>query len=117
MNDPAILRTVEYHPITLFFVAIGKADVAVALVERALTIDPGNVESRNMLGNFLQQAGRLEDAIRVYTAIAADEPGDDRAMFGLADVYKRLGNFPRAAECRRKAYELAGDEAGARLFA
>ena len=118
MNDPAVLRTVQYHPIALFFVAIGQPDEAVALVERALVVDPGNIESRLMLGTFQLQAGRLDDALKGLKAIAAEEPGDSRPLFGIADVYRRRGDFARAAEARRKAYELAGDdEEAARAFA
>ena len=38
-------------------------------------------------------------------------------MFGIADVYKRRGDYPRASETRRKAHELAGEEDAARAFA
>ena len=117
MHDPAILRTIQYHPISLFFVAIGRPEEAVALVERALVVDPGNLESRVMLGNFQLQAGRLDDALRVYEGIAAEEPQDSRPLFGAADVYKRRGDFARAAEARRKAHALDGDEDAARAFA
>jgi eukaryotic-like serine/threonine-protein kinase len=116
MHDPAILRTISYHPISLFLVAIGRPDEAVALVERALDVDPGNLESRVMLGNFLLQAGRLDDALRVYDAIAAEVPDDSRPLFGAADVYKRRGDFARAAETRRKAHALDGEEDAARVF-
>jgi TolB-like protein/cytochrome c-type biogenesis protein CcmH/NrfG/predicted Ser/Thr protein kinase len=117
MNDPAVLRTVQYHPISLFFVAIGHADEAVALVKRALEVDPGNLESRVMLGNFQLQAGRLDDAFRTYTAIAAEAPDDARPLFGIADLYRRRADFARAAEARRKAHELEGDADFARAFA
>ncbi len=117
MNDPAVLRTVQYHPIALFFVAIGRPDEAAALVERALVVDPGNLESRSMLGAFQLQAGRLDEALRVFAAIAAEEPEDSRPLFGIADVHKRRGDFARAAEARRKAYELEGHDQAARMFA
>jgi TolB-like protein/thioredoxin-like negative regulator of GroEL len=116
MHDPALLRTSQYHPISVFLVAIGRADEAVALVERALVVDSGNLESRVMLGNFLLQAGRLHDARRVYAAISAEAPEDPRPLFGTADVYKRRGDFPRAADARRKAHTLAGDEDAAQAF-
>ena len=116
MHEPALLRTALYHPISLFFVAIGKPDEAVALVERALVVDPGNLESRAMLGNFLFQAGRLDEALKVYDAFAAEQPEDDRPLFGVADVYARRGDFKRAAEARRKAHGLEGDEDAARAF-
>jgi len=116
VHDPAVLRTIQYHPISVFFVAIGRPDEAVALLERALVVDPGNLETRVMLGNFLLEAGRLDDALRVYAAISAEVPEDPRPSFGTADVYKRRGDFARAAEARRKAHQLAGDEDSARTF-
>jgi hypothetical protein len=38
-------------------------------------------------------------------------------LFGAADVYKRRGDFARAADARGKAHELAGDPDAARTFA
>jgi tetratricopeptide (TPR) repeat protein len=69
-----------------------------------------------MLGNFLLQAGRLDEALRVYDAISTEVPKDSGAFFGAADVYKRRGDFVRAAAARRKAYELDGDEESAKVF-
>jgi tetratricopeptide (TPR) repeat protein len=116
MHDPALFRTMQYHPISVFFVAIGRPDEAVALLERALVVDPGNLESRVMLGSFLLQNGRLDDALRVYADLGAEAPEDPRPLFGAADVYKRRGDFARAAESRRNAYALAGDDDAARAF-
>jgi TolB-like protein/Tfp pilus assembly protein PilF len=117
MHDPALFRTMQYHPIAVFFVAIGRPDEAVALLERALVVDPGNLESRVMLGSFLLQDGRLDDALRVYAAIGAEVPEDPRPLFGAADVYKRRGEFARAADARGKAHALAGDPDAAKAFA
>ena len=117
MNETEIFRSIQYHPIALFFIARGRPDEAVAVTERALVEDPGNLESRVMLGNFLLQAGRLDEALRVYHAIAAEVPGDARPLFGIADVYKRRGDYARAGDMRRKAYELNGREREAEVFA
>ena len=117
MNDPALFRTIQYHAIAVFLVAIGRADEAVALLERALVVDPGNLESRVMLGDFLQEDGRLDEALRVYAAIGADAPEDPRPLFGAAGVHKRRGDFARAADARGKAHALAGDPEAARAFA
>ena len=117
MHDPTVLRSSQWHPIALFFVAIDRPNEAVALVERALVVDPGNLESRGMLGNFLLQAGRLDEAVKVYQAIAAEEPEDSRPLFGIADVYQRRGDFAAAAETRRKAYVIDGNEDKGQAFA
>jgi serine/threonine-protein kinase len=117
MHDPALFRTMQYHAVAMFFIAIGRADEAVALIERALVVDPGNVESRVMLGSFLLQAGRLEDSLGVYAALAAEVPDDPRPLFGAAEVHKRRGDIARAAAARGKAHALAGDPAAAPAFA
>ena len=116
LYEPTLVRTTQYHPIALFFAAIGRPDEAVELVKRALVVDPGNLESRVMLGNYLLQAGRLDEALEVYAKISAEWPEASDPWFGIADVYKRRGDFPRAAEARRKAYELEGDQDAARAF-
>ena len=117
MHEPAVLHTIQFHPIALFFSAIGRPDESAALMERALVVDPGNLESRAMLGNFLLQAGRLDDALRVYNALAAEVPEDPRPLYGAAEVYKRRGDFARASQTRRKAHLLDDDEDQAAAFA
>ena len=117
MHDPAVLRTMQYHPIPSFSSPSGEPDEAVALIERALVVDPGNLESRVMLGNFLLQAGRLDDALRVYAAIGAEVPEDPRPLFGAADVYKRRGDFRACGRGARKSPCAHGEQDAARAFA
>jgi eukaryotic-like serine/threonine-protein kinase len=117
LEEPGFFQSIHYHPVALFFIAIGRPDEAVAIMERGLASDPGNTESRVMLGTFLAQAGRLDDAMKVYTAIIESEPRDPRPHFGAADVYRRRGDIPRAFESRHTAYELSGEEDAARVFA
>jgi tetratricopeptide (TPR) repeat protein len=106
MNEPALLHTTAYHPISLFFVATERPDEAVALLKRALEVDPDNLETRLMLGNFLE-ARHPKEALQVYDRIIAEVSEDWRAWFGRADVYKGLSDFPGAAEARLKALGLA----------
>ena len=101
----------------LYFWATGRPDDAVALMERALRVDPGNPVLRNMTGNYLAQAGRLEDAIRYYNEALKVEPSDPRPLFGMAEALKRQGDVSGAIAARRKAYELSGEEDGAKALA
>jgi TolB-like protein/tetratricopeptide (TPR) repeat protein/predicted Ser/Thr protein kinase len=117
MYEPEVLRSVQYHPIALFLVAIGRPGDAVTLVEKALEADPGNLESEIMLGNFQQQDGRLDDALVTYGKIADKEPQDPRPLFGIAEVYKQRLDMPRAAQMRAKAHALYGEDDAARAFA
>jgi eukaryotic-like serine/threonine-protein kinase len=116
-DNPALLVNNRYHPATLFFWIRGRPDEAVSLMDRALRLDPGNLESRIMMGGLLAQAGRIDDAIRYYMAITEIAPSDPRPLFGLAEVYKRRGNIEGAIETLRKAYELSGEEHAARALA
>ena len=96
----------------MFFWARGWPDKAVALVDRALRVDPGNLESRIMLADFLVHAGRLDEAMAYYRAIVEVAPSDARPQFGLAEVLKRKGDVQGAIETLRKAYKLSGEEGG-----
>ena len=116
-TDPRVLLGEQFRPIGLYFWAVGRTDDAVALMERALRVDPGNLVLRNMMGNYLAQAGRLEDAIRYYNEALKVEPSDPRPLFGLAEALKRQGDVSGAIAARRKAYELSGEEDGAKALA
>ena len=86
-------------------------------MERALRVDPANVESRVMLADFQAQAGRLDEAVASYKGIIASEPGDTRPRHGLADVLKRRGDITGAIDALGKAYELEEDDVGVRAMA
>jgi TolB-like protein/tRNA A-37 threonylcarbamoyl transferase component Bud32/Tfp pilus assembly protein PilF len=116
-NDSRLFLGELWRPIGLFHWARGRTDEAVALMEKALQIDPGDLVSKIMMGNFLAQAGRLDDAIGYYKAVAEAEPSDPRPLFGLAEVLKRRGDVKGAIEARRKAYERSGEEDGATALA
>jgi tetratricopeptide (TPR) repeat protein len=86
-------------------------------MDRALRDDHGNVESITMLGDFLAQAGRLEDAIDYYRAVAGLEPSNPRPLIGVAEVLRRRGDIKGAIDALRKGYELSGEEHGMQALA
>jgi hypothetical protein len=57
----------------------GILDSAAATLERRLDADAENVETLNTLGQIYRKQGRLADAARVYTTLAALDPTDWRA--------------------------------------
>src|SRR6185436_20479124 len=116
IDEPALLHTIQYQPVAVFFSAIRKPDQAVALVRRALDVDRGNLDTRLMLGDFLQQAKHPKEALQVYSDIIAEGQADWRPWFGRADVYKEQRDFPGAAEARRKAHGLKGELDAVRTF-
>ena len=116
VKDPRLLLGPQFHPAAMFYWSIGRPDDAVTLVQKALRVDPANLESQNMLGDFLTQAGRLDDAIAQYRAIAAEEPKEARPLFPLADVLRRRGRITDAIDTLRKAYALSGQTEAARTL-
>ncbi len=116
-TEPQLLNGTQWHPIAMYYWARGQPDQSVAIVERALTVDPGNLESRIMRADFAAQAGQLDQAIGHYRDLTAAEPSDSRPWFGLAEVLKRRGDVSGAIEALRKAYELSEEEDGVRALA
>jgi TolB-like protein/tRNA A-37 threonylcarbamoyl transferase component Bud32 len=116
-KDPRILLGDQFRPIALSLWARGRTEEAIALMERALRVDPGNPDSRNMMADFLAHAGRLDQAIGYYRAAVESEPSDPWPLVGLADLLKRRGDATGAIAALRKAYELSGEEAGAKALA
>ena len=87
-----------------------------ALIERALRVDPENLATRIMLADRLQLAGRLQDSIVLYRAIAEAEPSDPRSRFGLAEALRRRGDIQGALGSLRAAYRLTEEERGVRAL-
>ena len=116
-TDPRLFMGIQYHPVAMFFVATGRPDDAVELMERALRVDPGNIESRVMMGDLLAQAGRLNEAASYYRTIVEAEPSEARPLFGLAEVQKRRGDVKGAIDVLRRAYELTMEEQGVQALA
>jgi len=111
-SDPRAFLGLQYHGSAMYFWATGRTERSIALLEQALRLDPANVESRVMLANFLGHSGRLNDATLLYQAIAGAEPLDPRPLFGLANVFRRRGDAPKAIAALRKAYQLSEDPDG-----
>jgi tetratricopeptide (TPR) repeat protein len=107
----------QFRAVAMFLWARGRADEGAALLERALRTDPGNLESRVNLADYLAHAGRLDEAIEKYQAVIDTEPTHPAPFYGLADVLKRRGDVGDAISALRKAYELDGEDQGVAALA
>ena len=115
-SDPRLLLGTQFHPVATYFTARGWSEDAVVLVERALQVDPENLATRIMLADRLQLAGRLQDSIVLYRAIAEAEPSDPRPRFGLAEALRRRGDIQGALGSLGTAYQLTEEERGVRAL-
>lgn len=97
--------------------ARGRTEEAGAVIEKARRDDPGNLILTIVAGDYLAQSGRLHEAMVLYRAAIASDPSDPRPLFGLAEILRRRGDVKAAIDALRKAYELSGEEEGAKVLA
>ena len=88
---------------------------ALALVGRAVALDPDNGAYVDSLGWANFQLGRHDEARTLLERAVRLEPDDPTVHEHLGDVYRALGQTERAREVYRRALELAsrGDDANA----
>ncbi|HLI65634.1 MAG TPA: tetratricopeptide repeat protein [Caulobacteraceae bacterium] len=85
------------HPLALqlWALALPRGADALALLERAVRIAPGDAQAQFNLGVSIQAAGDLTRAIACYEQALRIDPGNLGALNNLSDLYRRRG---RAAE-------------------
>jgi predicted TPR repeat methyltransferase len=84
----------------------GDSDVAVELIHLSNTLNPGQPNYYNNLGNVLVEAGRLAEATEAYEKVVALAPNHADAHNNLGALSKVKGKFAKAAEAYQKAIEL-----------
>ena len=75
--------------------------------QRALAIDPANVDALTAAGQLSLRLGHWGDAERQLRAALARDPLKTRAITSLGDVYFHTGRFAEAEAIHRKVLELA----------
>jgi tetratricopeptide (TPR) repeat protein len=75
--------------------------------ERAIAMDPGYVTALNEKANFLDQIGRLDEAITCYDRALVIDPGSAEAWFNKGLTLKKLRMEKDAEACINRGIELA----------
>ncbi len=81
----------------------GQAQRALALLERALALDPGSADVRSDLGNVQLLLGDETEAERSYAAALALAPDHTPALANLGVLRARRGERAAALDCFRRA--------------
>ncbi len=92
----------------LYRVALGHYDRdesgrAATMLGEVLRRAPGHIEAAFKLGNLRKDAGRFDDAVRLYEGILSREPGYAEARNNLGAVLQVQGAFDKAEACYREA--------------
>ena len=90
-NEPDAL-----HLLGLIAHQVGKNEIAVELIKRAISIKANNSDYHLNLGNALQAQGKLEEAVAAYHKALWIEPDFAEVHNNLGTVLQRQGNLDGA---------------------
>jgi Flp pilus assembly protein TadD len=113
-----ILQTEPSQPVALRLLGtlahqVGKNDIAIDLLTKALANNPGDAEAHNNLGYAFQALGKLDDAVASYRKALAIDPNYADAHCNLGNAYNELGKTNDAVAGYRKAIAINPDYANA----
>lgn len=81
-------------------------NLAIEYAQRALDINPGDINSLNWIQFAYQELGRYEDSVRILEEMMFLDPA---YMTGLANYISWLGNSGRVTKAHELADQLMGD--------
>ena len=91
----------------------GSVADAIAPMQRAISLAPGDARDCNLLGAWLQQTGRLAEAASSYSTAAELKPDYIEAHYGLGMVLQSLGRLDEARASYRRALDFKPDSVAA----
>lgn len=81
--------------------------LAAETLKKAIELSPASAgELRRSLAQDLMLAERLDESLKVYQEIAADEPKDAQAQLRMSQIYRQKRDFDKARVASNKAREL-----------
>ncbi len=86
--------------------SVGEYEDAIASVRRAVSEEPGVMRWRQLLGTFLQAAGRPAEAVLQFEAVIQSEPQNTDAVIELARSYLMLDDASNSEPHARRAVEI-----------
>lgn len=112
-NDPR-----RFEGLAAVFYELGDTKTALEMCSRALELAPYNIYSTVIKGNILFSQGKLDDALKEYSA-AIERKGGIRwqhaeACNGIARIYSSRGDMQKASEFYARA--AAANPASAEIF-
>src|SRR5690242_10403368 len=75
---------------------LGKHDVAISVLNRAIALRPGDASIHSNLGSALRVQGKLEEAAGSFHRAIELKPDDALAFYNLGTVLRMQGKGPEA---------------------
>jgi protein O-GlcNAc transferase len=94
------------HMLGMLAAQVGRADVAIELIGRAIVINPQAAAFHNNLGNALREKGRLDEAISAYRQAVKLQPGFADPQGNLGNALRDKGLLDEAIEAFLRAVQL-----------
>lgn len=85
---------------------LGRSAEALAPLQHAVALSPGNADAHLNLGITLRELGRLEEAVSSYTQALQINPEFAEALYNLGNTLKDLGQLDAAAGCYQRALQF-----------
>lgn len=99
-HDPD--QPIALHLLGMIALEVGKFDIALDLIGKAIAIMPDFAEAHNSLGSTFQELGKLHEAEASYRSALAIAPDHPEANFNLGIALHGLQRLDESAECFRK---------------
>lgn len=115
MIEPDALTAAELNALAVAHRRAGRLEEALAAVDRALTLAPGNDVAFNTLGNCLKDAGEIASAAEAYKAAIARNADNRDALCNLALLLSDFGCNDEAEALYRAALRVAPEDPEARF--
>jgi len=80
--------------------------LAAETLRKALEQQPGNADLKHALAQDLLLADQLDDALKLYQDLVADDPKDTQSMLRISQIYRQKKDFAKAREAAEKAKQL-----------
>ena len=109
-----ILQAEPNQPVALHLLGVithqvGKNNIAVELITKAIAIKPDYAEAHSNLGNTLKYLGKHDDAVASYHKAIAIKPDFFDAHYNLGNALKNLGKYDEAVASYNKAIAIRPD--------
>jgi tetratricopeptide (TPR) repeat protein len=113
-----ILQSDPHQPDALYLLGVmarqlGKPDLAIDFIQKAISASPGNPDYYNSLGNAFKDKNQFDEATTRYRQALQIKPDHVEALFNLGSILQQQHRLDEAIDCYRQAIEIKPDYAEA----